>query len=64
MARRWPAHQAEAPLIIVERQVEEEDSLVDTVVAAPELLNAIEAEAQVASLLHLRLGQVLDLAPL
>lgn len=33
------------PLVVLERQVEEEDSLADTVVAAPELLVVIGAEA-------------------
>jgi hypothetical protein len=44
------------PLVVLERQVEEEDSLPDKVVAMLELLIAIEAEAQATSLLHLRLG--------
>jgi hypothetical protein len=52
------------PHVVLERQVEEEDPLADPVVAAPKLLVAIETEAQAASLLHLRLGQALDLAPL
>jgi hypothetical protein len=52
------------PLVVLERQVEEEDSLADTVVAASEFLVAIEAEAQAVSLLHLCLGQALDRAPL
>jgi hypothetical protein len=51
------------PLIVLKRQVKEEDSLADPVVAMPKLIVAIEVEAQAASLLHLCLGQVLDLVP-
>ena len=43
------------PIVIALCQVEEADALADVVVAPPKFLVAVEAEAQVAALLHLLL---------